>query len=103
MAFEVYIPRSSNDNKVALTKHHIRLGNGMIKHLTTDRVEVAYDRSSGKLRIKSVEDGGIKLSKNKIGAQGIFKYFDLREKKGTYPAEYNEKEKAIYVNLSTQK
>jgi len=98
MAFEVYMPRSSSDNRVALTKHHIRLGNRMAGYLKSDRVEVAYDKKSGKLRVRGIKEGGIKISKNKIGAQGIFKYFSL-DKKGSYPAEYIEKEDAIYVQI----
>lgn len=100
MPFEIYRPRSSRENVVALTKHHIRIGGKLMDKLGCNRVEVAFDREKNRLRIKGVEDGGMILNKNKIGARGIFKYFDLENKKGSYPAEYNEKEKAIFVNLN---
>nr|WP_243276648.1 hypothetical protein [Desulfallas sp. Bu1-1] len=100
LAFEIYRPRSSRENVVALTKHHIRLSRKLVDKLGTDRVEVAYDRDSNKLRIRGTEEGGLMLNKNKIGARGIFKYFDIEGKKGNFAADYNEKEKAIFVDLN---
>ncbi|SFR07777.1 hypothetical protein [Desulfoscipio geothermicus] len=103
MGFEVYRPRSSRENVVALTKHHIRLGRKLADKLNTDRVEVAYDKDTKQLRVKGVKEGGMMLNKNKIGARGIFKYFNIEDKKGNFAAEYNEKENAIYVNLKEVK
>ncbi|TYO93352.1 hypothetical protein [Desulfallas thermosapovorans] len=100
MAFEVYKPRSSKDNVVAFTKHHIRLGVKLADKLKGDRVEVAYDRETQQLRIKAVAEGGLLLNKNKIGARGIFKFFDLEGKRGNFDAEFNPEDKAIYVNLA---
>lgn len=103
MAFEVYKPRSSRENVVALTKHHIRLGRKLADKLNSDRVEIAYDREKNKLRIKGVDEGGMMLNKNKIGARGIFKYFNIEDKKGNFAAEYDEKEKAVFVNFNENK
>lgn len=99
MVFEVYRPRSARDNMVALTKHHIRLGGKLAEKLNSRRVEVAYDKDTGKLRIRGVKEGGMLLNKNKIGARGIFTFFNIEDKKGTYHAVYDEKDKAIYVDL----
>ena len=99
MAFEVYRPRSARDNMVALTKHHIRLGGKLAQKLGSKRVEVAYDKDSDQLRIKGVKEGGMLLNKNKIGARGIFTFFNIVNRKGSYHAVYDEKEKAIFVDL----
>lgn len=103
MAFEVYRPRSSNENLVSITKHHIRLGNKMADKFNGAQVEVAYDKDTNKLRIRSVDDGGMKITNNKIGARGIFKYFNLEGLKGNYPVELDENDNAIYVNLNSKR
>ncbi|AGL03358.1 hypothetical protein [Desulfoscipio gibsoniae] len=100
MAFEVYKPRSSRENVVAFTKHHIRLGVKLAAKLSSNRVEVAYDRDTQELRIKAVNEGGLLLNKNKIGARGIFKFFDLEGKKGNYEARFDPQEEAIFVDMS---
>ncbi len=99
MAFEVYKPRSSKEDVVAFTKHHIRLGVKLVGKLSSDRVEVAYDKETGQLRIKAVDEGGLLLNKNKIGARGIFRFFNLEGKKGNYDAKYDPKEEAIFVDM----
>ena len=99
MAFEIYRQRSARENMVALTKHHIRLGGRLAQKIGSRRVEVAYDKDTGNLRITGVEDGGMLLNKNKIGARGIFTYFNIESKKGTYHAVFNEQENAVYVDL----
>ncbi|WP_347490322.1 hypothetical protein [Desulfoscipio sp. XC116] len=100
MAFEVYKPRSSKENVVAFTKHHIRLGVKLAAKLKSDRVEVAYDRETQQLRIKAVDEGGLLLNKNKIGARGIFKFFDLDGKRGGFEARFDPQEEAIFVNMA---
>ena len=89
LTFEVYRPRSSGENSVAITKHHIRIGNKLASQLKGDNVEVAYDKETNKLRIKGVEQGGMRVTNNKIGARGVFKYFDISEVKGSFTAEFN--------------
>jgi len=99
LAFEVYKPRSSKEDVVAFTKHHIRLGVKLVDKLGGDRVEVAYDRETRQLRIKAVSVGGLLLNKNKIGARGIFRFFNLESKKGNYDARYDPEEEAIFVDM----
>jgi len=100
MAFEVYRPRSSSENMVSITKHHIRLGNTLADKIKGERVEVAYDKDTNKMRIMEVAEGGMKISNGKIGASGVFKFFDIQNKKGSFKAEFNETENAIFVQLS---
>ena len=102
MAFEVYVPRATNENRVSITKHHISLGRKLAGQLKGSKVEAAYDKDTNQLRIRSVDDGGMVISKNKIGAKGIFKFFDI-DVKGSFPAEYNQKDDAIYVKLGEKK
>ncbi|MFA7467386.1 MAG: hypothetical protein WCY82_03860 [Desulfotomaculaceae bacterium] len=102
MGFEVYRPRSARDNMVALTKHHIRLGGKLAEKLGSRRVEVAFEKETGKLRIRGVKENGMLLNKNKIGARGIFTFFNIEGKKGTYHADYDEKEKVVYVYLEPE-
>lgn len=103
MAFEVYRPRSSGENLVAITKHHIRMGNKLASKLKGGQVEVAYDKDSNKLRIRGINEGGMKVNKNKIGARGIFKYFGIGDLKGSFAAEYDEGENSIFVDLKKPK
>ncbi|HBX22557.1 MAG TPA: hypothetical protein DEF34_02805 [Desulfotomaculum sp.] len=103
MAFELYVPRKSGDNLVAITKHHIRIGNRLMDMLDADHVQVAYDKATNKLRIQGVNEGGMKIGKNKVGAKGIFNYFGLEGLKGSFASEFNEKEKAVYVDLNSRK
>ena len=103
MAFEVYIPRKSGDNLVSITKHHIRIGNRLMNMLDADHVQVAYDKDTNKLRIQGVNEGGLKIGKNKVGARGIFNYFGIEGLKGSFFAEFADKEKAVYVDLNTKK
>ncbi|KAF1085697.1 hypothetical protein SPSYN_01843 [Sporotomaculum syntrophicum] len=103
MAFEVYRPRSTSENIVAITKHHIRLGTKIAGLLKGDQVEIAYDKETNKLRIRSVDEAGMKVTKNKIGAKGVLNYFDLNVAKGNYAAEFNPEEIAVYVDLNTRK
>ncbi len=103
MAFEVYRPRSSSENLVSITKHHIRLGNKMANKLNGDQVEVAYDKDTNILRIRDTDEDGMKITKNKIGARGILNYFDINVTKGNFVAEYSPKDNAVYVNLNKRK
>jgi len=102
MAFEVYVPRAANDNAVTLTKHHIRIGNKLLGRLKGDKLEVAYDVETNKIRIKGTDGPGLTVAKNKVGARGIFTYFNL-DLKGRYEADFDEKQKAIYVDLNKRR
>jgi len=103
VSFEVYRPRSSSENLVSITKHHIRLGHKMAEQLNGDKVEVAYDKETNKLRIRNAEEDGLKMTNNKIGARGILNYFDISIVKGNFAAEFNPEDNAVYVDLNKRK
>jgi alkyl hydroperoxide reductase subunit AhpC len=46
----------------------------------------------------STTDNGLVLNRNKIGARGFFKHFKI-DQKGKYNVVYNEKEKALYIQI----
>ena len=71
--------------------------------LNADQVQIAYDNDVNQLRIKGVKEGGMKIGKNKIGAKNILNYFGLEGIKGSFATEFNEKEKAVYVDLNAKK
>lgn len=102
LAFEVYIPRASSNNLVTLTKHHIRIGSNLLSQLNGEKTEIAYDRQSNKLRIKGTNESGMKIGNNKIGARGVFAYFGI-DIKGSFPADFNDKENAIIVDLNKRR
>jgi len=75
----------------------------MADKLNGNQVEVAYDKDTNQLRIQGVDDGGMKLTKNKIGARGVLNYFDISVGKGNFAAEYDPEENAVYVDLNERK
>lgn len=99
MAFEVYTPYFEKEATVAISKNHLTLNKKLIELFDKKYVELAYDRNTKTIRIKPANsDTGLIISKNKIGAKGFLKYFNI-EQKGKYPAVYDEKEKALLVKL----
>lgn len=99
MAFEVYKPRFEKEATVAISKNHITLNKKLLDKFNTRYVELAYDPETKTIRIKpSVNESGLVLNKNKIGARGFFKHFNI-EQKGKYSAVYNDNENALYVRL----
>lgn len=102
MAFEVYRPRGEKQEKapiVSLSKTSIVLNNIAREKLGTNRIELAYDKDSGTIRIRAVEDGGMEIRKTKVFGKGFFNQFDIAIK-GKYEAKYEPDEKALYVKLS---
>ncbi len=97
MTFEVYYPRS--ENYVSVSKNHITLNRNLVAKLNADHVELAFDRDSKVIRITVASpDSGLILNKTRIGAKGFLQYFGI-DKKGKFPATYNETEKSIYIQL----
>lgn len=102
MAFEVYKPRIKKGNVISLTKNHIVMKTEMIEKLNASSVELAYDRESNIIRITPAEpETGFSINKNKIGARGFFKYFDI-DRKGKYPVKFDDEEGSIYIDLNIQ-
>lgn len=100
MAFEVYKPRIKKGNVISLTKNHIVMKPDMIEKLDSNSVELAYDREKSIIRISPAEpETGFSINKNKIGARGFFKYFEI-DSKGKYPIKFEEEEKVILIDIS---
>lgn len=101
MAFEVYKPRGERAEKLAivsLSKNSLVLNKVAREKLNTDKIELAYDRDTNKIRIRASEDGQT-MKKTKVFAKGFFNHFDLN-KKGKFAAEYDQDENALYVDLA---
>lgn len=99
MAFEVYKPHLEKEATVAVSKNHLTLNKKLMGKLNTKYVELAYDPDTRNIRIKASNDeNGLILNKNKIGAKGFFKHFNISQK-GKYCAVYNDIEKSIFIQL----
>ncbi len=97
MSFEVYKPRFDKETTVAISKNHLTLNKKLVERFDTGHVELAFDRDTKTIRIKaSGGENGLILNKNKIGARGFFKHFNIQQK-GKYSAVFDENEKAIFV------
>jgi hypothetical protein len=101
MDFEVYVPRGEKEQKlpvVSFSKSSIVLNNVARQRLGTDRVELAFNRATNTVRIRAVEDGGMQIKKTKVFGKGFFKHFNISPR-GKYVAEYNDRERALYVRI----
>jgi hypothetical protein len=99
--FEVYKPRSEKVEKtplISLSKNSIVLNKTSREKLNAESIELAFDRDTNTLRIKASPDGQT-LKKTKMFARGFFNHFGIN-KKGKFPARYDEEENALYVNLN---
>lgn len=97
LPFEVYYPRS--ENYVSVSKNHITLNRNLAAKISSDHVELAYDRDTKVIRVNfSSPDSGLIMNKTRIGAKGFLQYFGI-ESKGKFPATYHEDEKSIYIQL----
>ncbi len=97
MTFEVYKPRFEKEATVAISKNHLTLNKKLVDKFNTEYVELAFDKVTKTIRIKASDsENGLVLNKNKIGARGFFKHFNIQQK-GKYNAVYNEDENAVYV------
>ena len=100
MAFEIYKPRGERVPKlplVTISKNSIVLNKHAREKLNTDKVELAYDRETNTIRIKASDDGQ-NIKKTKVFSRGFFNFFKI-DAKGKYKTVYDEKEKALFVNL----
>lgn len=101
MAFEVYKPRGERIPKlplVTISKNSIVLNKHAREKLNAEKVELAYDRETNTIRIKASDDGQ-NIKKTKVFSRGFFNYFKIAAK-GKYQAIYDEKERALFVNLN---
>lgn len=99
MAFEVYKPNNDKDYVVAISKNHLTLNKILTAKLNPSYVQLAYEPDTKTIRIKlSGDENGLIVNKNKIGARGFFKHFNIQNK-GKYNATYDENEKAVFIRL----
>ncbi|MTI80225.1 MAG: hypothetical protein FH758_04955 [Firmicutes bacterium] len=94
---EWYSPRNSFN--AMISKNHITLGELAVEKLNSEYAILGYDKEKGVIAIKAVNKGeGFKITKRKINAKNFLNHFEI-DIKGTYPVEYDEKNRALYVNL----
>jgi hypothetical protein len=104
MPFEIYRPRAKAKNSpksiVRLSKTTIVLNKVAREQLNTpEYVELAFDKDTNTIRIKpSIIAVGSALKKTKVLAPGFFGQFEISAA-GTYFAEHNQDENALFVNL----
>lgn len=102
MAFEVYRPRGDKRQGkqpiVSLSRSSIVLNNPARALLNSSRIELAFDKDSGKIRIKGLNEGGIELKKTKVFGKGFFNQFGI-SKKGKFQAMYEPAENALYIQI----
>ena len=102
MAFEIYKPRGERQEKapiISLSKNSIVLSKIAREKLKNpEKIEIAYDTDQNMLRIKP-DENGLVMKKTKVFAKGFFNHFEIN-KKGKFPASYDEEENALFVNLN---
>ncbi|MCG9967687.1 hypothetical protein L9W92_06425 [Pelotomaculum terephthalicicum JT] len=101
MAFEVYKPRGERVPKlplVTISKNSIVLNKYARGKLNVSKVELAFDPDSSVIRIKASSEGQ-NIKKTKVFGRGFFNHFGIAAK-GKFHAEYDEKERALYVNIN---
>jgi len=99
MAFQVYKPKIEKESTVSISKNHLTLNKKLASRLNSSHVELAYDPETKTIRIRpSSNENGLIINKNKIGARGFFKHFNIQNK-GKYNTSFDENEKAIYIRL----
>ncbi|OPX90448.1 MAG: hypothetical protein A4E53_01000 [Pelotomaculum sp. PtaB.Bin104] len=105
MSFEIYKPRGERVPKlpmVTISKNSMVLNKHAREKLSTDKVELAYDTETNVIRIKASEEGQ-NIKKTKVFGRGFFNHFEIAAK-GKFLADFDEKERALYINLNkTQK
>jgi hypothetical protein len=106
MAFEIYHPRMRATTKaknpvVRLSKNSIVLNKVARGQLNNpEYLELAFDKETGSIRIKPADKtGGVQVKKTKVYAKGFFERFEIKEV-GTYIADYNAEENALYVKIA---
>jgi len=100
MAFEIYKPRGERVPKlplVTISKNSMVLNKYAREKLSVGKVELAFDPESNVIRIKASNEGQ-NIKKTKVFGRGFFNHFGITAK-GKFHAEYDEKERALYVNI----
>lgn len=99
MSFEIYKPRGERQEKapiISLSKTSIVFNNVAREKLGSNRIELAYDRDNGTIRVKAVEEGGMEIKKTKVFGKGFFNQFGV-SKRGKFEAKFDNAERALYA------
>lgn len=102
MAFEIYKPRGEKQEKtpiVSLSKTSIVLNNIAREKLASNRIELAYDKTTSTIRIRAVDEGGMEIRKTKVFGKGFFNQFGITQK-GKFEAKYEPEERSLYVSIA---
>lgn len=101
--FEVYKPRGVRVQKlplVTISKNSIVLNKYAREKLNVERVELAFDTESNKIRIMASANGQ-NIKKTKVFGRGFFNHFGITEK-GKFYADYDEETNALYVDMANK-
>jgi hypothetical protein len=104
MAFIEYKPIKGGlmPKSAKLTKTHLILSPNLHKKLGNNKAIVAYDSDDEVLKLTPTESGGLKVTEGKIQSKGFVSFFGI-DKKGTFNAEWDDKQGAIFINLKAAK
>lgn len=98
MTFKLYNHHfMGNTNSAFLSKAQITISPDLMKYITTNYVNLAYDDENKMIQIKPSQSG-LKYYNGKIGAMGFYKAFKINLK-GQFEARYNLKDDSIMVYL----
>lgn len=81
-----------------LTKTHLILSADLQDKTDKPNVQVAYDPEIETIRLRPIENGGLKIANGKIQSKGFCKYFGIT-KRGTFNAKWDDNEKAVFITL----
>lgn len=99
MNYEVYKPKSEKEFTISISKNHFTLNKKLALKLNMSHVELSYDPLTKTIRISpSTNNNGLTVNKNKIGARGFLKYFDI-QCRGKYHITFDENENVLYIRL----
>jgi hypothetical protein len=86
-----------NTNSAFLSRSQITISPDLMKYITTNYVNLAYDDDNKMIRITPSESG-LKYYQGKIGAIGFYKAFKIKLV-GQFEARYNLADDAILIYL----
>ncbi|OPX90879.1 MAG: hypothetical protein A4E52_00693 [Pelotomaculum sp. PtaB.Bin013] len=99
MTYEVYKPTAEKEFTISISKNHFTLNKKLALKMNMSHVELSYDPLTKTIRISpSTNNNGLTVNRNKIGARGFLKHFNI-QCKGKYHITIDENEKALYIRL----
>ncbi|MBO8138201.1 MAG: hypothetical protein H0Z40_08710 [Desulfotomaculum sp.] len=83
-----------------ISKNHITLGELAVDKLNSEYAILGYDKKDNVIAVKAVNKGeGFKITRRKINAKNFLRHFNI-EAKGTFPVEFDEQAKTLFIKLS---